>query len=126
MADFINSFWNIYVIVLVVLSIAGCGILLWVQSKVQIVVPKGEKVGTTGHSFDGLEELNNPMPRWWMWLFYITIVFAFAYLALYPGLGTYAGKLGWKSSGEYEAELNEGSAHVGRSALIDLVAKKPA
>jgi cytochrome c oxidase cbb3-type subunit 3 len=55
--------------------------------------------GTTGHVWDeDLTELNTPMPRWWMWLFYITIVFGLAYLFLYPGLGTYAGKLGWKSS----------------------------
>ncbi|MCM0043071.1 MAG: cytochrome-c oxidase, cbb3-type subunit III [Burkholderiaceae bacterium] len=114
MADFVNGFWGIYITVLVVLSIAGCGLLLWSQSTVKIEVPRdGKVVETTGHSFDGLEELNNPMPRWWMWLFYITIVFGIAYLALYPGLGTYAGKLGWKSTGQYEEELKAADAEVG-------------
>ena len=53
------------------------------------------------------------MPRWWMWLFYITIVFGLAYLALYPGLGNYAGKLGWKSSGAYQEELKKADAEYG-------------
>ena len=115
MADFINDFWGIYVAVLTVVSIAGCALLLWSQSKVKIVIPKdGKVVETTGHSWDeGLEELNNPMPRWWMWMFYLTIVFGIAYLALYPGLGTFAGKLGWTSSGEYQKELEVADAEVG-------------
>jgi len=82
MADFINDFWNIYIAILVALSIIGCAWLLWSQSKVQVSAPKDGEVGTTGHVYDGLEELNNPMPRWWMWLFYITIVFGVVYLAL--------------------------------------------
>ncbi len=115
MADFINGFWSIYVTVLTILSIAGCALLLWSQSKVKIPLPKdGKRVETTGHSWDeGLEELNNPMPRWWMWKFYITIVFGIAYLALYPGLGTFAGKLGWTSTGEYQKELAAADAEVG-------------
>ncbi len=115
MADFINDFWGIYVTVLTIVSIAGCALLLWSQSKVKIAIPKdGKVVETTGHSWDeGLEELNNPMPRWWMWMFYITIVFGIAYLALYPGLGTFAGKLGWTSTGEYEKELAVADTEVG-------------
>ncbi len=114
MADFVNGFWGIYITVLVVLSIAGCALLLWSQSTVKIEVPKDGKVTeTTGHVFDGLEELNNPMPRWWMWLFYITIVFGVVYLVLYPGLGTFAGKLGWQSTGQYEEELKVADAEFG-------------
>ncbi len=114
MADFINGFWGIYVAVLTIISIIGCGVLLWSQSKVKTELTKDGKAKTTGHSWDeGLEELNNPMPRWWMWMFYITIVFGFAYLALYPGLGTYAGKLGWTSTGEYQKELAVADAEVG-------------
>jgi len=115
MADFTSDFWSIYVAVLTVLGIAGCLILLWAQSKAKIVTPaNGEQVETTGHSWDeGLSELNNPMPRWWMWLFYITIIFSIAYLALYPGLGSYAGKLGWKSTGAYEAELKKAEQDYG-------------
>jgi cytochrome c oxidase cbb3-type subunit 3 len=56
--------------------------------------------------------MNNPLPRWWAWLFIITIVFAFAYLALYPGLGTYKGQLGWSSAGQHQAEVDKGNAET--------------
>src|SRR5690349_11406590 len=60
---------------------------------------------TTGHVWDeDLRELNNPLPRWWMGLFVLTVVFAAAYLALYPGMGSAAGKLGWTSVSQYEQE----------------------
>lgn len=113
MADFTDGFWNIYITALTLIGIFGCGLLLWVQSKSKIVVSEdgdGE-AKTTGHSWDeGLEELNNPMPRWWMWLFYITIVFGLAYLTLYPGLGAFEGKLGWKSAGQYQSEVKKADA----------------
>jgi cytochrome c oxidase cbb3-type subunit 3 len=115
MADFTSGFWSIYITVLTVLGIAGCALLLWSQSTVKIDIPKaGEEAKSTGHVWDeGLSELNNPMPRWWMWMFYITIVFGVIYLALYPGLGTFAGKLGWTSKGEYQAELKVADAEYG-------------
>lgn len=114
MADFTNDFWNIYITVLTLLGIFGCGLLLWSQSKVKMSVGSSGPTETTGHTWDGdLTELNTPMPRWWMWLFYITIVFGLAYLALYPGLGNYAGKLGWKSSGAYQEELKKADAEYG-------------
>ncbi|RJG14948.1 cytochrome-c oxidase, cbb3-type subunit III [Massilia cavernae] len=113
MADFTSGFWDLYIGVITILAIIGCGVLLWSQS-VHKVKSKGEAVGTTGHVWDDdLTELNTPMPRWWMWLFYITIVFALAYLFLYPGLGSYAGKLGWQSSGEYKNELKAADAEYG-------------
>jgi len=119
MADFTSGFWNIYITVLTLLSIAGCALLLWSQSVVKVAKPgdaeaKGGPVETTGHVWDeDLTELNTPMPRWWMWLFYITIVFGLAYLFLYPGLGSYAGKLGWKSSSAYQEELRKADAEYG-------------
>lgn len=51
--------------------------------------------------------MNNPMPRWWMWMFIITCIFGLAYLALYPGLATYGGKLGWTQVKQYEQEVKE-------------------
>lgn len=114
MADFTNGFWSIYISVLTIISVIGCAWLLWSQSTVKIDVAKDGKAETTGHTWDeGLEELNNPMPRWWMWLFYITIVFGIVYLLLYPGLGNYAGKLGWTSQGEYQEELKIADAEFG-------------
>ena len=113
MADFTNGFWDLYVAVITILSILGCGVLLWSQS-FQKLRPGDPTDGTTGHVWDeDLTELNTPLPRWWMWLFYITIVFALGYLALYPGLGSYAGKLGWKSSGAYQEELKRAKADYG-------------
>lgn len=105
MADFTHGFWDLFIVVTTLLSIAGCGILLYSQSTHK-VRPGDPTDGTTGHVWDDdLTELNTPLPRWWMWLFYLTIVFSLVYLVLYPGLGSFAGTLGWKSSGAYSAEL---------------------
>jgi cytochrome c oxidase cbb3-type subunit 3 len=116
MSDFTSGFWNIYIVVLTLIGIVGCGVLLWSQSKHKIVLPPGAKAQTqtTGHMWDeDLTELNTPMPRWWMWLFYITIVFSLAYLVLYPGLGNFAGSLGWKSTEAYQQELKQAEAEYG-------------
>ena len=116
MADFTSEFWNIYIVLLTVLGIAGCAILLWSQSthKVSALKAVDGKPETTGHVWDeNLTELNTPMPRWWMGLFYLTIVFGIGYLALYPGLGSYAGKLGWNSTGEYQQELAKADTQYG-------------
>ena len=115
MADFFNEFWHWYVAVITVLSILGCGILLWSQSSYRVKLgADGTPEKTTGHVWDeDLTELNTPMPRWWIVLFWLTIVFGFAYLALYPGLGSYAGKLGWTTTGEYKAELKQAKAEFG-------------
>jgi cytochrome c oxidase cbb3-type subunit 3 len=115
MADFTNGFWDWYIALITLLGIAGCAILLWSQSTTTVKLDAdGKPLATTGHVWDeDLAELNTPMPRWWMWLFYLTIVFALVYLALYPGLGSYAGKLGWKSVSEYRDELKKADAEYG-------------
>jgi cytochrome c oxidase cbb3-type subunit 3 len=115
MADFTNGFWDYYIALITILGIAGCTILLWTQSTTTVKLDaNGKPQQTTGHVWDeDLTELNTPMPRWWMWMFYLTIVFGIVYLALYPGLGSYAGKLGWKSSGEYQDELKKAEADYG-------------
>lgn len=115
MSDFISEFWNMYVIVIVVGSILACCLLLIVQSKATFTPGK-----TMGHVWDeDLEEYNNPMPKWWSWLFIITVVFAFAYLALYPGLGNNKGMLNWCShadqgcaNSQYKAEMEKMDATV--------------
>lgn len=102
MSDFVSEFWNLYVVVISLVSIIGCGIFLKFQS-----VHKGS-TDTTGHVWDEtLAEYNNPLPAWWKWMFYITIVFALVYLALYPGLGKFQGVLGWSSVGQYKAEVKK-------------------
>ena len=110
MSDFTSNFWSLYVIVITLGGILGCGILLWVTARKKVVATSDN---TTGHVWDeDLVELNNPLPRWWMWLFVITIVFSLGYLAAYPGLGTYAGKLGWTQTGAYEAEVAKAQAEL--------------
>ena len=113
MADFTSGFWSIYIAALTLLGVFGCGVLLWSQSKVKVKLDKNGKAESTGHVYDGLTELNNPMPRWWMWMFYISIVFGLGYLFLYPGLGAYSGSLGWKSTGEYQKELQMAQSQYG-------------
>lgn len=101
MNDFVNQFWNWYVILLVLLSIIACGVVLWTQS-----LPPPAKLDTTGHVWDEtLEEYNNPLPKWWMWLFYITVIFSLVYSFLYPTLGSFQGILGWSSSGQWAREM---------------------
>ena len=110
MSDFTSNFWSVYVAAVTAIGIAACALLLWLTGKA-----KAMSVGdnTTGHVWDGdLREMNNPLPRWWVYLFIITIVFGVVYLVLYPGMGSYAGKLGWTSAGEHQAEMAQGEKDV--------------
>ncbi|NRT55554.1 cytochrome-c oxidase, cbb3-type subunit III [Sphaerotilus uruguayifluvii] len=101
MSDFISSFWSWYVIAIVVGGLAFCVFVLIVASKRTVMADDN----STGHVWDeDLREMNNPLPRWWMGLFVITVVFAATYLTLYPGLGGSKGTLGWSSKGQLEAE----------------------
>ena len=112
MSDFTSEIWGIYVALITVASIIACAVLLKALSTRRAA--KDAPVGTTGHTWDeDLAEWNNPLPRWWIWLFYITIAFGLAYLALYPGLGGYAGWYGWSSSGQLEAERKQAEAQYG-------------
>ena len=108
MADFTNEFWSIYIAIITIVSILACAWLLWTMGGRKV---SGSGTETTGHTWDEtLGEYNNPLPRWWMWMFYITIGFAFVYLALYPGLGSYGGSLGWSQTKQYEEEVAEANA----------------
>jgi cytochrome c oxidase cbb3-type subunit 3 len=102
--------WSWFVIVFTVANILGCLWLLWWTRRPRGDQPEGE---TTGHVWDGdLVEGNKPMPRWWINLFYITIVFAFAYLAWYPGLGAFAGASGWTSQGKHANDVAAAQAKL--------------
>jgi len=108
MSDFTGGFWGIYVAVLTIVSIAACAIMLYAMGRMRVAKRPGGDSDTTGHVWDeDLREYNNPLPRWWMWLFYITIAFGLAYVVLYPGLGAVPGVLGWTSNGEYTSERKE-------------------
>jgi cytochrome c oxidase cbb3-type subunit 3 len=127
MSQFSSNFWDLYIAVVSVVSIVACAVFLKLHSARKAVEPE-----TSGHIWDeNLQEYNNPMPRWWAWLFYITIFFSLAYLALYPGLGSYQGTLGWSQVGQLEQETGAADARFGPlyekfAALpVEEVAKSP-
>ena len=97
MADFTSSGWSVYIMLVTAISIVAC---FWLTMSLSKGKTSGEEVGTTGHTWDEtLAEYNNPLPRWWIYLFYITIVFAIVYLVLYPGFGASKGSFGWTQIG---------------------------
>ena len=100
MSQFTSGFWDFYIGVISVVSIVACAVFLKVQS-----VRRSGEAETSGHTWDDdLTEYNNPLPRWWAWLFYLTVAFALVYLVLYPGLGSFRGTLGWTQIGQLEEE----------------------
>jgi cytochrome c oxidase cbb3-type subunit 3 len=125
-----SSFWSGWIIVLAVGNILACFWLIWWTMKKRA----GEAAtgDVTGHTWDGnLQEYNNPLPRWWLWLFYGTLVFAGVYLALYPGLGGFKGLLGWGShESQYDGEIGKAKekyaplfAKYGQVSVADLGTK---
>ncbi|MES2502976.1 MAG: cytochrome-c oxidase, cbb3-type subunit III [Pseudomonadota bacterium] len=117
MSDFTGNFWPIFITVISLLGIFGCALLLWLTSKVKVVTTNGDN--TSGHVWDeDLREMNNPLPRWWVGLFIITIVFSLLYLVAYPGLGTYKGELGWSQEKQYQQEMADAN-----KALAPMYAK---
>jgi cytochrome c oxidase cbb3-type subunit 3 len=105
MSDFMHGFWPVFITAISLGGIFGCVLLLWFASKVKVTVADD---GSNGHVWDGdLREMNNPMPMWWVGLFIITVIFGLAYLFLFPGLGSYTGKLGWSGVKQYESEVTK-------------------
>jgi cytochrome c oxidase cbb3-type subunit 3 len=126
--EFTSGFWDVYIAILTVVSIVACAVFLRSQSVRKVP----GKVDTTGHTWDeDLAEYNNPLPRWWSWLFYITIVFALVYLVLYPGLGSWKGLLGWSQVAQYRQETELAAKQFGplyeKFAAMDIeaLAKNP-
>jgi cytochrome c oxidase cbb3-type subunit 3 len=110
MSDFTSNFWSVFVTTLTLVGIIACGVLLWLAGRKKVVATADN---TTGHVWDeDLVEMNNPLPRWWVWLFVITILFGLGYLAAYPGLGNYSGQLHWTQAGQYDAEMAKAKAEL--------------
>ena len=100
MSDFISAGWSTYITLVTVVGIFWCIWLLFSQLKVKVKLDPDGEIADTGHVWDeDLRELNNPLPRWWMWMFLSSCIFSLSYLILYPGLGSYSGVLGYSSDG---------------------------
>ncbi|EAQ65880.1 cytochrome c oxidase, cbb3-type, subunit III [Marinomonas sp. MED121] len=107
----LTPFWSGWIIAITLGSIFGC---YWLLASVRSNKKHANgEVPTTGHVYDGIEELDNPLPRWWYWKFVITVVFALVYLALYPGLGNFKGLLGWTQINQYEREVAKAEQEFG-------------
>lgn len=124
MSDFFNDFWGYYIATVALGGIVWCLWLLFSQRKWLISKQPGV-VKDTGHVWDGdLRELNNPVPRWWTFMYIIMCIVGLGYLVLYPGLGAYQGVLGYTTALEVkddQAKLNEEVRPVyARFATMDI------
>jgi cytochrome c oxidase cbb3-type subunit 3 len=107
MSDFFNNGWSIYIAVATMVGLIACLALLMIAARRRVMANDN----TTGHVWDeDLRELNNPLPRWWMWLFIITVVFSVGYVVFYPGLGSAPGTLGWSSVAQHSEEQKKALA----------------
>jgi cytochrome c oxidase cbb3-type subunit 3 len=110
MSDFDSALWSVFVAGTTLVSIVACGLLLAALSRRKVATDPDK----TGHVWDeDLDELNNPLPMWWIWLFWITIAFSLAYLWYYPGLGSFKGSSQWTSAGQYAEEVQLAQAQHG-------------
>lgn len=128
MADFTSKFWEWYILILVGLSFVFCfALVIWMSRG-----KKPTRIESHGHVWDeDLEELNNPLPAWWLYMFYITLVFGIVYLLIYPGSGVFAGAFKWSEVGQYEQEMKVAAQKYGplyekyRTQDIKVVAANP-
>jgi cytochrome c oxidase cbb3-type subunit 3 len=104
-----TTFWSLWIIVITVGTLVGCAAILYWCVRDKMGVEEGADMG---HEYDGIRELNNPLPKWWTYLFVGTFIFAAIYLAMYPGLGNYKGLLGWQSSDQTVRSLEESKASI--------------
>ncbi|WP_163558572.1 cytochrome-c oxidase, cbb3-type subunit III [Halomonas sp. NO4] len=103
--DSLSGFWSAWIIVITLGSIVFAFWLLYANRKTEKTPDTEGNVETTGHAADEIEEYDNPLPRWWFQLYVATIVFSLGYLLLYPGLGNFAGLLGWTQEKQWEEEV---------------------
>jgi cytochrome c oxidase cbb3-type subunit 3 len=113
--------WSLFVIFLTVFTTLGClGVLTWSQ---KMHVEGDDESNTTGHVWDGdIAESNNPLPRWWLYLFWLTALFTVIYLLIYPGAGNLPGVTGWTQIGQYEQEVAKAEERYGNifAAFADI------
>ncbi|MCP3700161.1 MAG: cytochrome-c oxidase, cbb3-type subunit III [Aliivibrio sp.] len=107
-----STFWSLWISIISIGTLIGCGLLLRFCLKNTPGIEEGEDMG---HEYDGIRELNNPLPKWWTYMFWATIAFAVIYLILYPGLGNFKGILGWTSSNQLVRNIDESYASIKRA-----------
>lgn len=108
MSDFFNSGWSNYIALVSLVGIVWCIWLLASQRKAKVIHTKDGAVADTGHVWDeNLRELNNPLPRWWAWMFLFSCFFALGYLVLFPGLGSFPGIAGYTTDGALMSSMTE-------------------
>lgn len=113
MSDFFNSGWSVWVALVSGLGIAGCLWLLFSQRKTAVPRNADGTVTDTGHTWDGdLRELNNPLPRWWMWMYVLGCTFAIVYLVLYPGMGSFPGVFGYSTTKALQQDIDASNAEL--------------
>ena len=124
-------FWNLWIIGLTLINL---GLICWVlfaNRKVAVSDEEDPENKTTGHIYDGIEEFDNPLPKWWFQLFVATLIFTAIYLVLYPGLGSWKGLLGWTSQNQLQREQDQAAEQYGQifaefSAMpVEQVAQDP-
>ena len=96
--------WSGYIAIFSIINVLACLWLLWWTSRQRSGNPADASDPTTGHDWDGIQEYNTPLPRWWLNLFYLTIAFAFVYFVLYPALGNFAGTRNWSAAAQHDAD----------------------
>ncbi|HWV15811.1 MAG TPA: cytochrome-c oxidase, cbb3-type subunit III [Cellvibrio sp.] len=109
-----STFWSCWIVGLTLTNLALLFWLLMANRKRKVVVDESGEVKTTGHVYDGIEEYDNPLPRWWFYMFLATFIFTAAYLVIYPGLGNYKGVSFWKNGGTWTAtsQLQDEQSHA--------------
>ncbi len=106
-----SNFWSFWIISLTVLTLVGTIWLLFANRKSsyrssQNGLNQAGEPPTTGHSHDGIEEYDNPLPAWWLNLFLGTILFSVIYLILFPGLGSFPGLLEWTQEKSWQSAVD--------------------
>ena len=105
-----STFWSVWVIVLTLANLALVTWVLFANRKVAVDDQEDPENRTTGHIYDGIEEYDNPLPKWWFLLFVLTLVFSAIYLVIYPGMGNFKGIGGWTSVGALKADQAKAQA----------------
>lgn len=107
-----STFWSIWVIAITTIVIGGAVWLLLATRKIELPKSslKDDEAPTTGHVYDGIEEYDNPLPKWWFNMFIYTVIFAIIYLVLFPGMGNYKGVLDWTSTGKWQQDVDQAEA----------------